>query len=112
MAKQLWLHYEVGLDMWVLDLAFGRTEATEVVGPPIRWVADTNWKLGATNFTGDGCHVFTTHGFSTQLGLHELKATSPPVGYAVSMGNGHGRSTKRWCRDPLRRFSGLDDGRR
>ncbi|MCH6545699.1 MAG: aromatic ring-hydroxylating dioxygenase subunit alpha, partial [Deltaproteobacteria bacterium] len=77
---------------WVLDLAFGRTEATEVVGPPIRWVTDTNWKLGAANFTGDGFHVFTTHGFSTQLGLHELKATAPPVGYAVSLGNGHGAS--------------------
>lgn len=78
---------------WVLDLAFGRTKGTEVVGPPIRWVADTNWKLGAANFTGDGYHVFTTHGFSTQLGLHELKATgSPPVGYAASLGNGHGAS--------------------
>ncbi len=77
---------------WVLDLAFGRTEATEVVGPPIRWVADTNWKLGAANFTGDGFHVFTTHGFSIQLGLHELKTTGPPVGYAVSLGNGHGAS--------------------
>lgn len=78
---------------WVLDLLFGRTEGTEVAGPPVRWVADTNWKLGALNFTGDGFHVFTTHGFSTQLGLHELKPTGgPPKGYCLSLGNGHGAS--------------------
>jgi PAH dioxygenase large subunit len=78
---------------WILDLAFGRTEGTEVVGPPIRWVADTNWKLGAANFTGDGVHVLTTHGFSTQLGLHQLKASGGrPGGYAVDPGNGHGAS--------------------
>lgn len=78
---------------WVLDLLFGRTEGSEVAGPPIRWVADTNWKLGAANFTGDGFHVFTTHGFSTQLGLHELKATGgPPKGFQVSLGNGHAAS--------------------
>ena len=83
----------LGAMKWILDLAFGRTEATEVVGPPIRWVADTNWKLGAANFTGDGFHVLTTHGFSTQLGLHELKAGGArPGGYTVDPGNGHGAS--------------------
>lgn len=78
---------------WILDLLFGRTEGVEVLGAPVRWLADTNWKLGAANFTGDGFHVFTTHGFSTQLGLHELKTTGgPPKGFAVSAGNGHAAS--------------------
>ncbi len=78
---------------WILDMLFGRTEGTEVVGSPVRWVADTNWKLGAANFTGDGFHVFVTHGFSTQLGLHELQATGgPPKGFSVSAGNGHAAS--------------------
>jgi phenylpropionate dioxygenase-like ring-hydroxylating dioxygenase large terminal subunit len=78
---------------WILDLLFGRTEGVEVLGAPVRWLADTNWKLGAANFTGDGFHVFTTHGFSTQLGLHELKATGgPPKGFYVSAGNGHAAS--------------------
>jgi phenylpropionate dioxygenase-like ring-hydroxylating dioxygenase large terminal subunit len=78
---------------WVLDMTFGRTEAVEVVAPPVRWQAATNWKLGAANFTGDGMHVFVTHGFSTQLGLHALQATGgPPSGYALSTENAHGAS--------------------
>ena len=80
---------------WVLDMMFGRTDAVEVAGPPIRWHADANWKLGASNFVGDGHHIFTTHGFSTQLGLHGLKpagSTGQPVGHSLAMSNGHGAS--------------------
>lgn len=77
---------------WALDVFFGRTDAVEVAGPPLRWLIDANWKFGMANFSGDGTHIFTTHGFSTQLGLHSLKpkgSTSLPVGYAVSFGQGH-----------------------
>ncbi|HLQ34867.1 MAG TPA: Rieske 2Fe-2S domain-containing protein [Chloroflexota bacterium] len=77
---------------WALDIFFGRTDAVEVVGPPVRWLIDANWKFGSANFSGDGTHIFTTHGFSTQLGLHSLKpkgSTGLPVGYAVGFGNGH-----------------------
>jgi PAH dioxygenase large subunit len=80
---------------WVLDLTFGRSDAVEVAGPPIRWQADANWKLGASNFVGDGHHIFTTHGFSTQLGLHGLKprgSTGQPVGHSLAMSHGHGAS--------------------
>ncbi len=80
---------------WVLDLLFGRTDGVEVGGPPIRWVADVNWKLGASNFVGDGYHIFTTHGFSTQLGLHALKprgSTGAPVGHSLALSHGHGAS--------------------
>jgi phenylpropionate dioxygenase-like ring-hydroxylating dioxygenase large terminal subunit len=77
---------------WVLDLLFGRTERVEVAGPPIRWMAQANWKLGAANFVGDGLHVPITHGFSLQLGLHVLQqeGAGPPGAYKVCTEQGHG----------------------
>jgi phenylpropionate dioxygenase-like ring-hydroxylating dioxygenase large terminal subunit len=78
---------------WILDLTFGRTEAVDVAGPPVRWQAATDWKLGAANFTGDGLHVFVTHGFSTALGLHVLQTEGgPPTGYSMSTEHAHGAS--------------------
>src|SRR5581483_7802535 len=82
----------LGQMTWALDLFFGRTDAVEVVGPPQRWIINANWKFGTANFSGDGTHIFTTHGFSTQLGLHSLQprgSTGLPLGYAVTFGNGH-----------------------
>src|SRR5579862_6985533 len=52
---------------WILDLLFARSEAVEVLGPPMRWTMDTNWKLPAANFGGDGHHVTITHGFQQVL---------------------------------------------
>lgn len=47
---------------WYLDLLFRATEGgMEVVGEPIRWEIDTNWKIGADNFTGDSYHTPATH---------------------------------------------------
>ncbi|MBM2812429.1 MAG: 3-phenylpropionate/cinnamic acid dioxygenase subunit alpha [Chloroflexi bacterium] len=97
---------------WVLDLVFGRTDAVEVVGPPIRWLADSNWKLGAANFAGDGYHIFTTHGFSTQMGLHKLNlAEGPrPVSRALSLQNGHGAALVSLpTPDAASRFLGLPE---
>jgi hypothetical protein len=54
---------------WIMDFLFARSEAVVAVGPPMRWVVDANWKLGAGNFGGDGHHVPVTHGFATALGL-------------------------------------------
>lgn len=73
---------------WTLDLLFGRTEALEVVGPPMRWTVDTNWKLPAANFGGDGTHLFTTHGFRWDLGL-EGKQPGRRAGYRMITPNGH-----------------------
>jgi phenylpropionate dioxygenase-like ring-hydroxylating dioxygenase large terminal subunit len=33
----------------------------EVLAPPHRWRAKSNWKVGALNFVGDSQHIFTTH---------------------------------------------------
>lgn len=47
---------------WYLDLLFNSVEGgMEVVGEPIRWEVDTNWKIGADNFTGDSYHTPATH---------------------------------------------------
>ena len=54
---------------WALDVLFGRTEGMEVMGPPMRWVVDGNWKVAAGNFAGDPVHVSITHGFATALEL-------------------------------------------
>src|SRR5579862_449361 len=83
----------LGQITWVLDLLFGRTEGVEVLGPPQRWVTPSNWKLGAGNFASDGTHLFTTHGFSTEMGLNRLgpkPAGGPPVGYVLPDPHGHG----------------------
>ena len=72
---------------WLLDLLLARTESVEVVGPPLRWLVDANWKLGAANFAGDGHHLATTHGFPTALGLKPTRSNRRA--FAVQMGHGH-----------------------
>jgi len=45
-----------------LDAFAARTpEGMEVLAPPHRWRAKTNWKVGALNFLGDGQHLQFTH---------------------------------------------------
>lgn len=73
---------------WVLDLLFGRTDGAEVVGPPMRWEAEANWKLAAANFAGDGVHLATTHGFRGALGLED-KFMGPRVSYRLATESGH-----------------------
>jgi PAH dioxygenase large subunit len=73
---------------WYLDLVFGRTDAgLEVVGPPQRWIAGMNWKLGADNFTGDGYHVWTLHRHAYEMGVIPGGARS---GHVISTPDGHG----------------------
>ncbi len=78
----------LGEARWVLDLLFGRTEGMEVVGAPMRWEADANWKLAAANFAGDGTHIFTTHGFRGALGLAD-KLKGERVSYRLTTNRGH-----------------------
>lgn len=83
---------------WMFDVLFGRSDAMDVVGPPMRWVAGANWKLGAANFAGDAQHVFTTHGYVKAVG-----ATTPRSpgarGYAVFSETGHLASLGNWPPD-------------
>lgn len=55
---------------WYLDLLFEAVDGgMEVVGEPIRWEIDTNWKIGADNFTGDSYHTPATHQSVLDLGV-------------------------------------------
>ena len=76
---------------WVLDILFGRTAEMEVIGAPMRWEVDANWKLGAANFSGDGVHLFTTHGFRSALGLED-KMQGEQRNYRLITDNGHASS--------------------
>lgn len=55
---------------WYLDLVFKSIDGgLEVVGEPIRWEIDTNWKIGADNFTGDSYHTPATHQSTLDLNV-------------------------------------------
>ncbi len=63
---------------------------TEAYAPPDRWVTDTDWKICAENFAGDGYHTPVAHQFGFQLGYYASSATTHSDGYAVHIpGKGH-----------------------
>lgn len=65
-------------------------EGTEVYGPPERWVADTDWKICAENFGGDGYHTPVAHQFGFALGFYPSTGRTHFMGYAVHIpGRGH-----------------------
>ena len=108
---------------WYLDALFWRTPGgMEVLGPPHRWRARANWKIGSLNFIGDGQHVATTHaGPSTLNRLHSKEAgfscaaatasrSSPTRGTACTLTylapacpSGTISPTRRRCATPTRR---------
>jgi len=99
----------LGPARWYLDLIFGRTDAgLEVVGPPQRWVADMNWKLGADNFCGDGYHVWTLHRHAYDMGIMNPDAVR--YGHVISTDNGHGIRIQNAPEDsPLPEYIGMPD---
>lgn len=63
---------------------------SEVYGPPDHWVADTNWKICAENFSGDGYHTPVAHQFGFHLGYFPSSGASHSQGWAVHIpGKGH-----------------------
>lgn len=64
---------------------------TEAYAPPNQWVTDTDWKICAENFAGDGYHTPVAHQFGFQLGYYASSSTTHADGYAVHIpGKGHG----------------------
>jgi PAH dioxygenase large subunit len=81
------LEEELGEMDWYLQILFNRTPAgMEVVGPPQRWEAQMNWKLGADNFSGDGYHVAMLHRHAIELGIF---GGGSMVGHTIHTRNGH-----------------------
>ena len=63
----------------------------EVHGPPDHWVADTDWKICAENFAGDGYHTPVAHQLGFNLGYFPSSGSTHSQGWAVSIpGRGHG----------------------
>ncbi|TCP31708.1 phenylpropionate dioxygenase-like ring-hydroxylating dioxygenase large terminal subunit [Scopulibacillus darangshiensis] len=73
---------------WYLDIAVGRTDM-EVVGPPQKFIINSQWKIGADNFVSDSYHTMVTHGSIAKLGMVP-NATYSKKGYQVHTENGHG----------------------
>jgi PAH dioxygenase large subunit len=93
---------------WYLGLIFGRTDAgLEVIGPPQRWVADMNWKLGADNFCGDGYHVWTLHRHAYEMGVIPDGVRN---GHVISTPHGHGIRIQNTPEDsPTPEYIGMAD---
>lgn len=69
---------------WYLDLQFGRTPAgMTVIGPPQRWIIETNWKIPALNFL-DSQHALRTHVGPMTLAK---AAGAPPLSEIIRMAN-------------------------
>jgi phenylpropionate dioxygenase-like ring-hydroxylating dioxygenase large terminal subunit len=52
----------IGDFQWYLDIHLSLTDGgIEVIGDPFRYRINSNWKVGAENFAGDGYHTHTTH---------------------------------------------------
>jgi len=56
--------------LWYLEFYTNKSDAgLAVVGAPQRWVVHANWKLGSSNFIGDGYHTSTTHFSAVKVGI-------------------------------------------
>jgi len=75
-----------------LDLYLKHGEqGCEVHGPPDHWVADTDWKICAENFAGDGYHTPVAHQLGFHLGYFPSSGSTHSQGWAASIpGRGHG----------------------
>lgn len=63
---------------------------SEVHGPPDHWVAETDWKICAENFSGDGYHTPVAHQFGFHLGYFPSSGSTHSEGWAVNIPNkGH-----------------------
>lgn len=75
-----------------LDLYLKHGEqGCEVHGPPDHWVADTDWKICAENFAGDGYHTPVAHQWGFHLGYFPSSGSTHSQGWAASIPDkGHG----------------------
>lgn len=73
-----------------LDTLLDRTDGgLAVAGPPQRWIVDTNWKLGAENFTGDSYHLLMTHRSLMDVGYFPNDPNFIMFGEQIAMEGGH-----------------------
>ncbi|AHC52086.1 2Fe-2S ferredoxin [Sulfolobus acidocaldarius SUSAZ] len=58
----------LGETRWYLDIFFKASGGMKIVGKPIKFIADFDWKSGASNFAEDRLHTITTHRSVVELG--------------------------------------------
>ncbi|MBP1154048.1 MULTISPECIES: aromatic ring-hydroxylating dioxygenase subunit alpha [unclassified Paenibacillus] len=64
------LEEHLGGFRWYMDTHIDFVEGgMEVVGEPHRWIVDSDWKIGADNFSGDSYHTQMAHRSVFDLGL-------------------------------------------
>ncbi|WP_222851680.1 aromatic ring-hydroxylating oxygenase subunit alpha [Phytoactinopolyspora mesophila] len=79
--------FQFYLDIYLRQGAGG----SEVHGPPDHWVAETDWKICAENFSGDGYHTPVAHQFGFHLGYFPSSGATHSEGWAVHIPDkGHG----------------------
>jgi nitrite reductase/ring-hydroxylating ferredoxin subunit len=78
--------FEFYLDLYLKQGLGG----SEVYGPPDQWIVDTDWKIAAENFSGDGYHTPVAHQFAFHLRYFPSSGASHSQGWSVHIpGKGH-----------------------
>ena len=78
-----------------LDLYMNHSEDGMEVRGPQRWIIQSNWKIGAENFSGDSYHTPHTHVSVVEIGLFtEPKANRRKEGALYWAGGGGGTTYK------------------
>ncbi len=74
---------------WYLQMIFalGRIK---VIGEPMVWKIDSNWKIGAENFGGDDYHTVTLHKSMYDLGIIPVSPSVNMFGHHVWVEGGDG----------------------
>lgn len=77
---------------WYMDLMFDRTtEGLTVLGPPQRFMINTNWKCPGEQHGGDGFHALTLHESLAELQTMSGGDDTPTAQLGVNISaNGHG----------------------
>jgi phenylpropionate dioxygenase-like ring-hydroxylating dioxygenase large terminal subunit len=78
-----------------LDFYLNQSEVGSEVRGPQRWIVQSNWKIGAENFSGDSYHTPHTHASIVDIGLfREPKAHRRKEGALYFAGLGGGTTYK------------------
>lgn len=83
-----------------LDLYVGQSPSGVEVQGPQRWIVQSNWKIGAENFSGDSYHTPYTHASVVDIDLfREPRANKRKEGALYWAGSGGGTTYKLPTRD-------------
>jgi phenylpropionate dioxygenase-like ring-hydroxylating dioxygenase large terminal subunit len=89
------LEQSIGAFKFFLDLYVNQSEDGIEVQGPQRWIVQSNWKIGAENFSGDSYHTPHTHASVVEIGLfREPKANKRKEGALYWAGGGGGTTYK------------------